>query len=70
MSRGCKVKPCVGEKGCGTCASCDEFDSLKDCGKLNNFIAKIFAFIFRSDRIGNLARIKEIGLENFQQEKA
>ena len=69
MNLHCKVKPCVGEKGCGTCAGCVDFDNLKDCKKLNNFISKIFAFIFRSDRLGNLSHIREVGLENFQQEK-
>jgi len=69
MNRGCKVKPCAKEKGCVCCAECVEFSDLAECKKLNNFISKIFAFIFRSDRIGNLNRIKEIGIDKFQEEK-
>lgn len=69
MNRGCKVKPCALEKGYTTCAECVEFENLKDCKKLNNFISKIFGLIFRSDRIGNLERIREIGIEQFQQER-
>ncbi len=34
------------------------------------FIAKIFAFIFRSDRKGNLGQIKEMGIEQWAQKRA
>ncbi len=69
MNLGCKVKPCSQEKNCTTCANCGDFEDLKECKKLNNFISKIFGFIFRSDRIGNLNRIREIGLDKFKEEK-
>ena len=69
MSMNCKVKPCVLERNYTTCADCVDFANLKDCKKLNNFISKIFAFIFRSDRIGNLNQIKQIGLDKFKEEK-
>ena len=69
MHTGCKVKPCVLERGYTTCAECADFGDLKACKKLNNFISKIFACIFRSDRIGNLNRIREIGLNKFQEEQ-
>lgn len=69
MSLRCKVKPCAAERGFTSCADCKDFENLKDCGKLNNFISRIFAFIFRSDRIGNLNRIRQIGLDEFETEK-
>jgi hypothetical protein len=69
MHRGCKVKPCAQEKNYSSCAECGEFENLADCKKLNNFISKIFGFIFRSDRIGELNRIREIGLEKFKEKK-
>ena len=69
MNPGCKVKPCSQEKNCTTCANCGDFEDLKECKKLNNFISKIFAFVFRSDRIGNLNRIREVGLDKFKEEK-
>ena len=70
MNLHCKVKPCVQERGYTTCAGCVDFKNLKDCKKLNNFISKIFAVVSRSDRLGNLSRIREVGQENFQQENA
>ena len=69
MNRGCKVKPCALERNYSSCAECKDFANLKDCKKLNNFISKIFGFIFRSDRIGNLSRIREIGIDRFKEEK-
>lgn len=69
MNSHCKVKPCVQQRNYSTCAECADFENLADCKKLNNFISKIFGFIFRSDRIGNLNRIREIGLDKFKEEK-
>ena len=69
MSMNCKVKPCVQEKNCNCCAECSDFENLKECTKLDNFISKIFGFIFRSNRMGNLDRIRKIGLDKFKEEK-
>ncbi len=69
MNRNCKMKACAMERGYVTCADCTEFENLKDCKKLNNLIANFFGFIFRTDRIGNLNRIREVGLEKFIEEK-
>ena len=69
MNARCKVKPCAQENNCSTCAECKDFENLNDCKKLNNIISKIFALIFRSDRIGNLNRIRQIGLDGFKEEK-
>ena len=68
MNVGCKVKGCCRDRQLDTCAGCEEFADLKACRKLNNWISKIFAFIFRSNRIGNLYRIREVGAEEFQKE--
>ncbi|MHC4115618.1 MAG: DUF3795 domain-containing protein [Planctomycetota bacterium] len=69
MSLNCKVKPCAQERNYSTCAECEDFSNLKDCKKLNNFVSKIFALIFRSDRMGNLNRIREISVDKFREEK-
>ena len=69
MNSGCKVKPCAQEKQCVTCAECGEFANLKDCRKLNNFVSKMFGLIFRSDRIGNLNRIREVGFDRFRNDR-
>ncbi len=63
MSRGCVL-----EREIATCAECTDFKNLKQCRKLNNLIAKIFGFIFRSNRIGNLERIREVAVEQFARE--
>ena len=68
MALNCKVKPCANEHCYSTCAECAQFDDLKNCKKLNNVISKIFALIFRSDRIGNLYKIRELGLDQFKAE--
>ena len=67
MNFGCKVKPCTQEKNYNTCAECEDFENLKECRKLNNFISRFFGFIFRTDRIGNLNCIRNTGLENFKK---
>jgi len=35
--------------------------------KFNNFISKIFAIIFKSDRAAGIAKIRESGYEEFAQ---
>ena len=69
MNKGCKVKPCAQERNLSSCAECKDFANLADCKKLNNWISKIFGLIFRKDRIGNLGRIREIGIDKFKEEK-
>jgi hypothetical protein len=67
--KGCPVKKCSTEKKCATCADCHDFSDLRACKKLNNFISKVFGFIFRKDRIGQLIRIREIGPDAFLAER-
>jgi hypothetical protein len=64
----CKVRTCCIEHDYSSCADCREFDDLKDCRKLNNFMAKTFAVIFRSDRNGSLRRIREVGRKEYARE--
>ncbi|HUV66015.1 MAG TPA: DUF3795 domain-containing protein [Sedimentisphaerales bacterium] len=66
MFRNCPVKKCAAGRNYSTCAECGDFEDLKGCGKLNNFVSKIMGFVFRTNRIGNLRRIREIGLEQFK----
>ncbi|PIR13824.1 hypothetical protein COV49_00895 [Candidatus Falkowbacteria bacterium CG11_big_fil_rev_8_21_14_0_20_39_10] len=63
------MKKCAGGRGFATCADCRDFTNLKECKKLNNLISKFFGLVFRSDRIGNLNQIREVGLEKFKEEK-
>jgi len=46
-----------------------DFQNLKECKKLYNVISRFFGFIFHTDRIGNLNRIRAIGLDKFKEEK-
>ncbi len=61
----CKVRTCCLENNYSSCADCKKFDNIEDCKKLNNFIAKIFGLVFRSDRNACIAMIKEKGYEDF-----
>jgi hypothetical protein len=65
MFRNCPVKACVKFRGFATCADCSAYPDLTQCGKLHNFLSRLFGWIFRSDRIGNLNRIRQVGLEQF-----
>ncbi|MBW1926322.1 MAG: DUF3795 domain-containing protein [Deltaproteobacteria bacterium] len=66
--RNCKIRKCNMDNGYDTCADCRDFQELRKCNKLNNIITKLFGLISRTDRIGNLDRIREIGLEKFKSE--
>ncbi len=69
MNRNCAMKQCAKGRNYSTCAECTDFDDLGRCRKLNNLVSKCFGLLFRTDRIGNLHRIREIGLERFREEK-
>ena len=66
----CKIRQCTKEKGYHTCAECTEFGDVQECRKFNNIFAKIFAFIFRSDRKASLSLISKIGVEAYATEMA
>ncbi len=63
----CKLRTCCIEKNIPSCADCDEFEAAINCKKYNNFMAKMFGFIFNSDRAACISKIKEIGYENFAE---
>jgi hypothetical protein len=46
-----------------SCAECKEFSDPNDCKMFNNFMSKIFGFIFKSDRAGCIDQIKSLGIE-------
>ena len=67
LSVWCKVRFCCRENGWQSCAECT-LVPLDACGKFNNFIAGVFQVVFRSDRRGCIARIREVGNEAFTAE--
>ena len=59
----CKVRTCCIGKAIPTCTDCTEYPNPRDCGKYDNFIARLFGLVFRSDRAACIKQIGEIGLE-------
>lgn len=64
----CKVRTCCLEKGYTSCADCTI--NVADCKKFSNFVSKMFAFFFNSDRKACIDRIKTIGTEEYAREMA
>lgn len=72
MFASCSIRKCVIKKGIITCAECPDFKaphSYKECKKLHNFISKVFAVVFKSDRIGELTMLRDQGKEAYLAEK-
>ena len=63
----CGVRTCCIEAGFSSCADCEEFPNPKDCVKYNNLVARIFGFVFRSDRSACIKMIRQSGYETFAQ---
>jgi len=59
----CKVRSCCLGKGLATCAGCAEFADPRDCRKFDNFMARLFGLVFRSDRAACIAQVRRLGLE-------
>jgi hypothetical protein len=59
----CKARTCCIDNRFGSCADCTKFADVNDCVKFNNFISKIFAFIFRSNRKACIEQIRTKGLD-------
>lgn len=62
----CKIRTCVRDKGFHTCAECRM--NVAECKTYSNFMAKLFAFIFRSDRPACINFIKEHGEKAYADE--
>jgi len=59
----CGVRRCCLESGIASCAQCATHADPNDCKKFNNFISKVFGFVFRSDRRAGILQIREEGLD-------
>ena len=66
----CKIRTCCQQNGYATCAACSQFASVRECGKFDNFVSRLFGLIFRSNRPANIARIKAIGVKAYANEMA
>ena len=61
----CQIRSCNLANNYQSCANCKEFSNPMECKKYNNFISKVFGFVFRSNRAACIAMIKEKGYEDF-----
>lgn len=66
----CKLRSCCINNQYSSCAECKELSDPNDCKMFNNFIAKVFALIFRSNRAACINQIKEIGIQGHAEKMA
>jgi len=58
----CTVRSCCIENGFNSCAECRDHSNPNDCKKFNNFMSRLFGFVFKSDRAACIAQIKHSGI--------
>jgi len=66
----CAIRKCNKEHSRTSCAECAEFPDVNACGKFNNPVARLFSFIFRSNRKAGIDRIRVAGRERYAGELA
>ncbi len=66
----CKVRSCCMAEQYSSCAECKDYGDTRECKMYNNWIAKIFGFIFRSDRSACIDQIRELGIEGHTKKMA
>lgn len=64
----CKTRLCSSSQGYHTCADCPR--DVAQCETYSNWIAKLCSFIFRSNRVACINRIREIEGDAFAREMA
>lgn len=62
----CKIRRCCCDKEFDSCAQCGM--AVEECKTFSNFIGKIFAFLFNSDRGACIRYIRENGKDAFVRE--
>ncbi|MGD9126162.1 MAG: DUF3795 domain-containing protein [Planctomycetia bacterium] len=70
MATWCKVRTCCIKNDLSSCAMCEEFEDPRKCKKFNNFTAKLFGFLFRSDRAACIRQIRELGTHGHAEKMA
>ncbi len=63
----CEVRTCCREHGWMSCADCTQIP-IAQCRKFNGFVSKVFGFVFRSDRLGCVERIRVVGYDAYWEE--
>lgn len=64
----CKIRTCCMAKGFSTCAECPL--DVRECKLFSNWVAKVFAILFRSDRPACIRYIREHGEQAFAEKMA
>ena len=59
----CKIRTCCADNKYMTCADCKSYKDVNECRLFNNFISKVFAFVFRSNRKACITQIREKGID-------
>lgn len=59
----CQIRSCCKKEKILSCAECKSVSDPNDCRKFNNFVSKIFAVLFRSDRRACIMQIREMGID-------
>lgn len=66
----CQIRACCIQNQFSSCADCKSVQDVNDCKKFNNFISKLFALIFRSNRKACIQQISQVGIEKYASEMA
>jgi len=61
----CKVRMCCIENGFTSCSDCNDYPDPMKCKYFNNFMSKIFGFLFKSNRKACIEMIRSKGREEF-----
>lgn len=67
-ARWCTIRTCCIENNRASCAECADFADVRQCPRHNTFMGKLMGFIFNSDRVACIDRIREVGAEAFAAE--
>ncbi|NQU66257.1 MAG: DUF3795 domain-containing protein [SAR324 cluster bacterium] len=63
----CGVRSCCLENGYQSCADCKSYADPNGCKMYDNFMARLFGFIFRSNRQACINTIKKEGYEKYAE---
>lgn len=58
----CTVRSCCIENGFSSCADCRAHSDPNGCMKFNNFMSRLFGFVFKSDRAACIEQIRQSGI--------
>ena len=66
----CKVRSCCIDSNYSSCAECEEFSDPNGCKMFNNFMSKVFALLFRSNRAACIKQIGDVGIQGHAERMA